>query len=106
MLLMETPLPPSAGGGGGGGGGVEGLEGGEDGEKWVQAVEHVCQLIPRDLPPLVARNGFDACGTLCDWVEVGLDFQRALAQEQPVYKIRHMKVGVRLTQLLLQCCCG
>lgn len=25
--------------------------------------------------------------TLCDWVEAGLDFDQALAQEQPVYKV-------------------
>lgn len=25
--------------------------------------------------------------TLCDWVEVGLDFDQALAQEQPIYKV-------------------
>lgn len=30
----------------------------EEGEKWVQAVEMVCQLIPKGLPFLVAKKGF------------------------------------------------
>lgn len=33
----------------------------EEGEKWVQAVEHVCQLLPRALPFLVAKNGIGKC---------------------------------------------
>ncbi|XP_042220163.1 protein virilizer-like isoform X2 [Homarus americanus] len=77
----------------------------EEGEKWVQAMEHVCQLLPKGLPFLVAKTGNDICNTLCDWVDIGLDFERALFQEQPVYKIRHIKAGVRLTQLMLQCSC-
>lgn len=28
--------------------------------------------------------------TLCDWVEAGLDFDQALAQEQPVYKVYYI----------------
>ena len=53
-LLAETTLPSPPGTREK----VEGPEGGEEGEKWVQTVEHVCQLIPRDLPPLIARNGY------------------------------------------------
>nr|XP_045603952.1 protein virilizer homolog [Procambarus clarkii] len=75
----------------------------EEGEKWVQAMEHVCQLLPKGLPFLVAKSGTDVVNSLCDWVDIGLDFERALGQEQPVYKIRHVKAGVRLTQLMLQC---
>lgn len=29
----------------------------EVGEKWVQTMENVCQLIPKGLPFLVAKNG-------------------------------------------------
>lgn len=30
----------------------------EDGEKWVQAMEYVCQLLPKGLPFLMAKNGY------------------------------------------------
>ncbi|GLV34007.1 virilizer [Carabus blaptoides fortunei] len=40
--------------------------------------------------------------TLMDFVKLGLDFECALTQNQPGYKIRHIKCGVRLTES----CCG
>ncbi|XP_068224412.1 protein virilizer isoform X3 [Palaemon carinicauda] len=75
----------------------------EAGEKWVQSVEHVCQILSKGLPYLLAKNGDAVLTTICDWIDVGVNFERALAQQQPVYKIRHVKAGVRLTQLMLQC---
>ncbi|KAB7494404.1 Protein virilizer-like protein [Armadillidium nasatum] len=48
----------------------------ETGEIWVQAVEHVCQLLPKAL---------------------------VYISNQKVFKIRHMKAGIRLCNLLLQC---
>lgn len=36
--------------------------------------------------------------TLLDWVEIGLNFDYALSQPQPGYKIRHIKSGIRLVE--------
>ncbi|KAK7060094.1 hypothetical protein SK128_024220, partial [Halocaridina rubra] len=58
----------------------------EAGEKWVQSVEHICQILPKALPYVMAKNGDDVAYTLCNWIDVGLDFEKALAQQQPVYK--------------------
>ena len=41
---------------------------------------------------------------LCAWVCLGLDMDVAMAQEQPVYKIRHLKAGFRLCAAM--CCCN
>lgn len=38
---------------------------------------------------------------LIDWIQISLDFEMANAQEQPGYKIRHIKCGVRLAEY---CC--
>lgn len=40
---------------------------------------------------------------LVSWVRVGLNFNMALLQPQPGYKIRHIKVGVRLAEILCMC---
>lgn len=39
---------------------------------------------------------------LIDWVIEGLDFELALKQPQTVYKVRHMKAGIRLATLLFE----
>lgn len=36
--------------------------------------------------------------TLVDWLKIALNFDMANSQEQPGYKIRHIKCGVRLTE--------
>ena len=41
--------------------------------------------------------------TLFKWVEIGLDFDMALSQPQPGYKVRHIKAGVRLVDALCHC---
>jgi len=41
--------------------------------------------------------------TLFKWVEIGLDFDLALSQPQPGYKVRHIKAGVRLVDALCHC---
>ncbi|KAF2903313.1 hypothetical protein ILUMI_02877 [Ignelater luminosus] len=40
--------------------------------------------------------------TLMDWLQIALDFGMANTQNQPAYKIRHIKCGVRLADW----CCG
>lgn len=39
--------------------------------------------------------------TIYDWIKIGLNFEFALSQPQPGYKIRHIKAGVRLIEVLL-----
>lgn len=38
------------------------------------------------------------------WIEIGLNFEDALSQPQPGYKLRQIKAGIRLVEAL--CCCG
>lgn len=38
--------------------------------------------------------------TIISWVKIGLDFDNALNQPQPGYKLRHIKVGVRLVEVV------
>lgn len=45
----------------------------------------------------------DIIQTLFKWVEIGLDFNLALSQPQPGYKVRHIKAGVRLVEALCHC---
>lgn len=40
--------------------------------------------------------------TLMDWVQIALSFDMANAQDQPGYKIRHLKCGIRL----IEWCCS
>ncbi|CAH2039124.1 unnamed protein product, partial [Iphiclides podalirius] len=43
----------------------------------------------------------DICNLLLTFTKIGLNFDFALAQQQPTYKIRHMKCGIRLTEALM-----
>ncbi|XP_060534477.1 protein virilizer [Cylas formicarius] len=46
---------------------------------------------------LVAQLAFIA-ETVADWLRIALDYGMANAQDQPTYKIRHIKCGVRLAE--------
>lgn len=39
-------------------------------------------------------------GWLMDWTCHALDYDKALCQEQPVFKIRHLKAGIKLATTL------
>lgn len=79
-------------------------------ENWVHACEQLIQIInliynlagatqsrsQQVLNKLVLLNRHQ----LVDWMKIGLDFDCANAQQQPGYKIRHIKCGVRLLELL------
>jgi hypothetical protein len=41
--------------------------------------------------------------TLIDWVLEGLDRDKAMAQGETAYKVRHLKMGIRLTAALCSC---
>ena len=46
----------------------------------------------------------DVLETLIDWAVEGLDLSAAIAQPETAYKVRHLKMGVRLSGAL--CCCN
>lgn len=71
------------------------------------SVEHYCQIIKiyaeiksrdfREDRELVDQVN-TIIGTLLDWLKIALSYEMANIQEQPVYKIRHIKCGVRLAE--------
>lgn len=78
-------------------------------EQWVHTTEHFIQLLmPIHCIKFIRRNEMlgkiigDHANLLVAWIRVGLDFDCALQQPQPGYKIRHIKIGARITELI--CC--
>nr|CAD7263173.1 unnamed protein product [Timema shepardi] len=70
-------------------------------EDWVHAAE---QLPPLLVPGLAhSPNIHDMLPALMGWVDLGLDFNQALQQPQPGYKVRYIKAGIRLVEALCQC---
>lgn len=79
-------------------------------ENWVHAAEQLIQIInliynlagatqsksQQTLNSLVVLNRQQ----LVDWMRIGLNFDCANSQQQPGYKIRHMKCGLRLIEML------
>lgn len=79
-------------------------------ENWVHAAEQLIQIInliynlagatqirsQQALNNLVVLNRQQ----LVDWMRIGLNFDCANSQQQPGYKIRHMKCGIRLIEML------
>lgn len=77
-------------------------------EAWIHCTENFVQLLQlihnfsyskrNELLDVILNEHM---GTLVDWVRIGLFC--AMSQPQAVYKIRHIKIGARLTELL-GCC--
>lgn len=67
---------------------------------WVNTVEHICPLI-RILYYVHPAKHSDVLNTLMTWVNIGLDYDKVLNQPEASYKVRHMKIGVRLTEAML-----
>lgn len=79
-------------------------------ENWVHAAEQLIQIInliynlagatqaksQQALNSLIVLNRQQ----LVDWMRIGLSFDCANSQQQPGYKIRHIKCGIRLIELL------
>lgn len=79
-------------------------------ENWVHAAEQLIQIIAliynlagatrtrsqRALSTLIALNQHE----LVHWMKIGLSFECANSQQQPGYKIRHIKCGIRLIELI------
>ncbi|KAF2359743.1 Virilizer N-terminal [Trinorchestia longiramus] len=75
----------------------------EERESFVYSCEQVTNLLPSTLHLLTHDKIAECVWTLCGWVAAGLDVDCAMAQLQPVFKIRHLKAGIRLCTVLCQC---
>lgn len=79
-------------------------------ENWVQAAEQLIQIINLiyNLAGATQAKSQQALNSLIllnrqqlvDWMRIGLNFDCANSQQQPGYKIRHIKCGIRLIELL------
>lgn len=79
-------------------------------ENWVHAVEHFIQVLHliqhfsyAKRTVTVSTLMLNNTETIITLVKIGLDFECAMLQSQPGYKIRHIKIGARLAELL-GCC--
>ncbi len=80
----------------------------ESKEAWIHCTENFVQMVQliHNFPYSKRNEMLDTIlsehiGTLVDWVRIGIFC--AMSQPQAVYKIRHIKIGARLTELL-GCC--
>lgn len=79
-------------------------------ENWVHATEQLLQIVNliQNSSNLTNNKSRQVIKTvietntlkLIDWVRIGLDFECANSHQQPGYKIRHIKCGVRLVEVL------
>lgn len=79
-------------------------------ENWVHAAEQLIQIINLiyNLAGSSYSRGQAALSNLgklnrqplVDWMRIGLNFDCANAQQQPGFKIRHLKCGLRLIEIL------
>ncbi|XP_028968128.1 protein virilizer homolog [Galendromus occidentalis] len=72
------------------------------GEKFVLAMEDAASLFGEN-------SKFETLATdvqfaLVDWCRDGLDFDLAMQQTQPAFKVRHLKAGLRLTVAIMGSC--
>uniref|UniRef100_A0A6A7FSB1 Protein virilizer-like n=2 Tax=Hirondellea gigas TaxID=1518452 RepID=A0A6A7FSB1_9CRUS len=72
-------------------------------EAFVHSCEAVTQLLHTSLRYLQHNKLRECISLLCGWLEVGLDMDEAVAQPQPVYKIRHLRAGLRLCIAMCHC---
>ncbi|KAF0295884.1 Protein virilizer [Amphibalanus amphitrite] len=77
--------------------------GGDGSEAWLEEMETLAPHLPAALGQLMARGGDDPVPAVLGWLEHGLDFEAAVRQQQLPFKLRHIKVGVRLAAALLGC---
>lgn len=66
----------------------------------MNTVEHVVPLI-KVLHYVHADEQTEVLDTLISWVNIGLDYELALEQQVAKYKVRHIKIGIRLTEAML-----
>lgn len=70
-------------------------------EEWVQAVEQVLPLLDKALAT-VSRD-HPVVSILLNWVDIGLNLDIAIGHSQPAFKVRHIKAGIRLSDVMSLC---
>ncbi|KAL3859118.1 hypothetical protein ACJMK2_009350 [Sinanodonta woodiana] len=73
-------------------------------DRWISTLETLPDLLPKGLPYLLFKEGRKGIiNQLVDWALEGLDVNKAMIQPESAFKLRHLKMGIRLTGAL--CCC-
>ncbi|KAK3591349.1 hypothetical protein CHS0354_040310 [Potamilus streckersoni] len=73
-------------------------------DRWISTLETLPDLLPKGLPYLLYKEGRkDLVNQMVEWALEGLDVDKAMAQPESAFKLRHLKMGIRLTGAL--CCC-
>lgn len=70
-------------------------------EEWVQAVEQLLPLIDKALANLPRDHPI--IPVLVKWVDIGLNLDLAKEHSQPAFKVRHIKAGIRLSDVISLC---
>uniref|UniRef100_A0A0L8HH29 Virilizer N-terminal domain-containing protein n=1 Tax=Octopus bimaculoides TaxID=37653 RepID=A0A0L8HH29_OCTBM len=83
---------------------IETFANAEHQRKWIEAVEIIPSLLDKGLSYLLYKeNREDVLTTLLDWCIEGLDLKKAITQPETAFKVRYLKMGIRLASSL--CCC-
>ncbi|XP_065211806.1 protein virilizer [Planococcus citri] len=70
-------------------------------DEWVTLVETLTPLIKTSLISIDDRTS--TLSALTSLVNIGLDFDKAYNQSKPVFKVRHLKAGIKLAETLCRC---
>ncbi|XP_064640162.1 protein virilizer homolog isoform X2 [Lineus longissimus] len=68
--------------------------------EWVEAMENLPSLLNNGLSYLDKEDILEA---LVSWTLEGLDFDKAIAQPENKYMLRHLKMGIKLVGCLCSC---
>ncbi|XP_064611731.1 protein virilizer homolog [Liolophura sinensis] len=73
-------------------------------DKWVEALEEVPLMLTEGLSYLLHREDRnDILDALVEWTMEGLDLSKAIDQPETVFKVRHLKMGIKLCGSLASC---
>ena len=71
-------------------------------DKWVEGVEAVTRVVQMELPGCLQEQLLT--DQLVKVANVAVNFDKAMEQQKPTHKVRHIKSGLKLVLELL--CCG
>ncbi|XP_071177036.1 protein virilizer homolog isoform X2 [Mytilus edulis] len=72
--------------------------------KWIESMESVPGLLPKGLFYLLYKdNRKDILDTLTEWTLEGLNLEQVISQPDAAYKVRHLKMGIRVAASLCSC---
>lgn len=73
-------------------------------KKWVEAMETVPSLLDKGLSYFLYKDERkDVLKTLVEWCLEGLNLKKGIAQPETAFKVRHLKMGIRLAGALCSC---